>query len=65
MPHFTVTLTAYCTVTISAENDEEAGMLAMNETPISSFSIESGDQIAEIPEDEVEWHKNNSDYVID
>jgi hypothetical protein len=64
MPTFTVTLTAQCVVVIDAESDDQAGMLAMSETPLSAFSIESGDQIHEIPPEEIERYKRNADYVV-
>lgn len=64
MKTFTILLTAYCTVIVEAENIDEAGLIAMSETPIYSFNIESGDQISEVPSDEIERAKRHADHVI-
>ena len=64
MKHFTITLTAQCVVIVQAETEDEAGMIAMQETPLSAFSIETGDQISEIEAISLDRHLAHADHVI-
>lgn len=64
MKNFTITLTAQCVVIVRAKTEDEAGMIAMQETPLSAFSIETGDQISEVEEISLERHIAHADYVI-
>lgn len=61
---YTVTLLAQCTVVIEAESEDEAGLTAMNDTPLSLFSIETGEQIRELTSCEIAAHKRNADHFI-
>lgn len=64
MKSFTITLTAQCIVVVQAETEEEAGMIAMQETPLSAFNIETGDQISEIESISLGRHLAHADHVI-
>lgn len=64
MKTYTVTLLAQCTVVIEAESEDEAGMVAMNDTPLSKFQIETGQDIHELESIEVERHKRHADHFI-
>ncbi|WP_341519872.1 hypothetical protein AABC73_15080 [Pseudomonas sp. G.S.17] len=61
---YTVTLTAQCTVVIEADSEEEAGNVAMIDTPLHKFQIETGDQIRELEPIEVERHMRHADHFI-
>lgn len=61
---YTVTLLAQCTVVIEADSEDEAGITAMNDTPLNKFQIETGDQIKELEPIEVERHKRHADHFI-
>lgn len=61
---YTVTLHAQCLVVIEAENEDEAGLTAMNETPLSAFSVETGDQIEELTGSRLESYKRTADHFI-
>lgn len=43
MPTYRVTLTATCEVVVTADTEDEAGLLAANETPTRLYSFESGE----------------------
>lgn len=64
MKNFTITLTAQCVVIVQAETEDEAVMIAMQETPLYAFNIETGDQIGEIEEISLERHLAHADHVI-
>lgn len=64
MKNFTITLTAQCVVIVQAATEDEAGMIAMQETPLSAFNIETGDQISEIESISLDRHLAHADHVI-
>lgn len=63
MPIYEVNLVAYCTVLISAENEDDAGIYALSCTPISAYGPESGEVKGVVSDDDLDAAKRNADYV--
>lgn len=65
MPQFSFRLTAVCEVIVTADTEEQAGILAANETPISAYAFESGEMTCIVtPENESQCIRH-ADHVID
>ncbi len=65
MPAYSFTLTATCEVIVTANTEEEAGLLAANETPIREYSFESGECSGVIKAEDLSRYIRHADYVID
>ncbi|SEP58290.1 hypothetical protein SAMN03159444_00124 [Pseudomonas sp. NFACC02] len=65
MPRYSFYLTAVCQVIVTADNEEQAGLLAANDTPISAYSFETGECEGVIAEDELERYARHADHVIE
>lgn len=64
MPTYRVTLTATCEVVVTADTEDEAGLLAANETPTRLYSFESGEVGGEIKDEDLSRYLRHADYVI-
>lgn len=64
MPFYEVQLVAYATVVVEAVDDGEAGLVALEETPMSAYQAEGGEVKGEIPRDELEMQKANADHYL-
>jgi hypothetical protein len=56
---------AICEVIVTADNEEQAGLLAAEETPISAYSFESGEMSCLVADDNHAQCVRHADYVID
>ena len=65
MPTYSFTLTAICEVIVTADTEEEAGLLAANETSIREYSFETGECNGVITDEDLSRYIRNADYVID
>lgn len=64
MPQYSFRLMAICEVIVTADNEEQAGLLAAEETPISAYSFESGEMACLVTEENHERCVRHADYVI-
>lgn len=65
MPTYSFTLTAICEVIVTADTEEEAGLLAADQTPIHEYSFESGECGGVIKDEDMARYAWHADYVID
>ena len=65
MPQYSFRLMAVCEVIVTADNEEQAGLLAADETPISAYSFESGELSCLVTEENHAQCVRHADHVID
>lgn len=65
MPTYSFRLMAICEVIVTADNEEQAGLLAAEETPMSAYSFESGELSCLVTEENHGQCVRHADHVID
>lgn len=64
MPIYAVTILAMGTVVVEAENEDEAGLMAMNEVDAGDLDTMSGEIDCVIPPEELERYKRHGHIVL-
>ena len=65
MPQYSFRLRAVCEVIVTADNEEQAGLLAADETPISAYSFEYGELSCLVTDENHAQCVRHADHVID
>ena len=65
MPQYSFRLTAVCEVIVTADTEEQAGILAADETPMSAYTFESGEMNCIVTAENESQCVRHADHVID
>lgn len=65
MPQYSFRLTAVCEVIVTADTEEQAGILAADETPMSAYMFESGELNGIVTAENESQFVRHADHVID